>query len=176
MKLNVNDIDDVGKDLVYSEPTDTLNALLVHGNVCDFEFQRPAEVQLGYRRSGQELFFYGRVFSEAIGHCARCLEKYSFDVTPDFSFVLVPKSPMPSEVELNEEDLDLSFYEGEEVDVSPLVLEQIVLALPTRPVCTDTCRGLCPQCGINRNADTCGCVIDQGDPRLAVLRNLKLKQ
>jgi uncharacterized protein len=176
VKLNVNDIDDVGKVLLYAEPTDTLNTLLVHGNVCDFEFQKPAEVRLGYNRSGQELFFHGRVASQAIGHCARCLEKYTFDVASDFSFVLVPKSPMPTEIELNEEDLDLSFYDGEEVDVSPLVLEQIVLALPTRPLCKESCQGLCPQCGINRNNETCACVVEQGDPRLAVLRNLKLKQ
>jgi len=175
VKLNVNDIDDVGKVLVYSEPTDTLSALLVHGNVCDFEFQKPAEVRLGYHRSGQELFFHGRVSGQAIGHCARCLERYTFDIAADFSFVLVPRSPMPVEVGLNEEDLELSFYEGEEVDVSPLVLEQIVLALPTRPLCRDDCRGLCPQCGINRNNETCDCVIQQGDPRLAVLRNLKVR-
>lgn len=176
MKLNVNDIDDVDKVLVYSEPTVTLNTLLLHGNVCDFEFQSPADVRLGYRRSGEELFFYGRVSSQAFGHCARCLEKYSFDLGADFSFVLVPKSPLPTEVELNDEDLNLSFYEGEEVDVSRLILEQIVLALPTRPLCTETCQGLCPQCGINRNTEKCACVIERGDPRLAVLRNLKLKQ
>jgi uncharacterized protein len=175
VKINVNDIDDVGKVLVYSEPTDTLNTLLPHGNVRDFEFQKPAEVRLGYRRSGRELFFYGRVLSHVIGHCGRCLEKYTFDVADDFSFVLVPKSPMAAEVELNDEDLDLSFYEGDEVDVSPLVLEQIVLSLPTRPLCQESCRGLCPQCGINRNNESCSCVIDQGDPRLAVLRNLKVK-
>jgi uncharacterized protein len=175
VKINVNDIDDVGKVLVYSEPTEALGGLLRHGNVCDFEFQGPAEVHLDYRRSGQELFFEGRVLSHAIGHCARCLENYSFDVAADFTFVLVPKTPMPVEVELNEEDLDLSFYEGDEVDVSPLVLEQIVLALPTRPLCQENCRGLCPQCGINRNLEDCSCVIDQGDPRLAVLKSLKVK-
>ena len=175
MKLNINDIDDVGKDLVYAEPTDTLNSLLVHGNVVDFEFQKPAEVRLSYRRSGQELFFYGHVSSHALGHCGRCLEDYGVDIASDFSFVLVPKSPMPAEVALNEEDLDLSFYEGEEVDVSPLVLEQIVLALPTRPLCKESCQGLCPQCGINRNNETCACVTATGDPRLAILRSLKVK-
>jgi len=176
VKLNVNDIEDVGKVLVYSEPTDTLNALLPHGNVCDFEFQTPAEVRLGYSRSGVEIFVHGRISTQAIGHCARCLESYSFDIASNFSFVLVPKSPIAAaENELNEEDLDLSFYEGDEVDFSPLVLEQIVLALPTRPLCTENCQGLCPQCGINRNDETCACVADQGDPRLAVLRNLKLK-
>jgi uncharacterized protein len=175
MKLNVNDIDDVGKVLVYSEPTDTLNALLVHGNVCDFEFQKPAEVRLGYHRSGVDIFFQGRVKGTAVGHCGRCLEPYELDMATDFSFVLAPKSPLPADLKLNEEDLDLSFYEGEEIDVSPLVLEQIVLALPTRPLCKESCQGLCPQCGANRNVESCVCVVERGDPRLAVLRNLKVK-
>jgi uncharacterized protein len=176
VKLNINDIDDVGKVLSYSEPTDTLNALLVHGNVCDFDFQEPARVRLGYRRSGSDLFFDGHVAGAAVGHCARCLEPYTFEIGSDFSFVLVPKTSIPQEVELNEEDLDLSFYEGEEVDISPLVLEQIVLTLPTRPLCNEGCRGLCPQCGANRNVETCACVEEHRDPRLAVLRNLKLKR
>jgi uncharacterized protein len=176
MKLNVNDIGDVGKVLVYTEPTDALNSLLVHGNVCDFEFQKAAEVRLGYHRSGKEIFFHGRVSGTAIGHCARCLEPYSLTLNSDFSFVLVPKSPLPGEMELDAEDLDLSFYEGEEIDVSPLVLEQIILSLPTRPLCQENCKGLCPQCGINRNNDSCTCVAERGDPRLAVLRNLKLNQ
>lgn len=175
MKLNIRDIDDVDRVLVYAESTEALNALLLHGSVRDYEIHAPAQVRLGYRRRGREIFFHGRVKSVAIGHCSRCLESYPFDVASDFSFVLVPKSPLPAELRLNEEDLDLSFYEGEEIDVSPLMLEQIVLALPTRPLCADTCRGLCPRCGCNRNVQSCGCAVEEGDPRLAVLRGLRVK-
>jgi uncharacterized protein len=92
----------------------------------------------------------------------------------EFSRVLVPRSDLPSEVELNEEDLDLSFYEGDSVDLTPLIQEELVLALPTRPLCRETCKGLCPQCGANLNQQVCGCIPAVGDPRLAVLRSLKV--
>ena len=64
--------------------------------------------------------------------------------------------------------------EGDAVDLSPLIREQIILALPTRPLCQEGCKGLCPQCGADRNAAPCGCPTMSGDPRLAVLRDLKV--
>jgi uncharacterized protein len=81
---------------------------------------------------------------------------------------------MPAEVELSGDELDLSFYEGDQVDLSPLVREQIILALPTRPLCRDNCKGLCASCGINLNTQACSCTVSGGDPRLAVLRTLKV--
>jgi uncharacterized protein len=69
--------------------------------------------------------------------------------------------------------LALSYYEGEEIDLTPLVHEQIILALPTRPLCGEACRGLCPRCGANLNAAPCGCpTAPPADPRLAVLHSL----
>ena len=74
--------------------------LLLHGQVCDFEFPAPAEVRLDYYRAGQELFFQGHIAGGVVGHCARCLEEYTFDLDKDFFVVLVPKSDLPAEVEL----------------------------------------------------------------------------
>ena len=107
-------------------------------------------------------------------HCGRCLEQYVFELGKDFSVMLVPKQPLPEDAELGDDDLDLSFYEGDQVDLSPLIREQIILALPTRPLCRESCRGLCPQCGVNLNFQPCACRAASGDPRLAVLRNLKV--
>jgi len=174
VKLNVHEIEEVAKELVYEESTDSLNGLLVHGQVCDFEFPAPAEVKVDYYRAGQELFFQGRIAGPVVGHCARCLEEYTFDLGKDFSVVLVPKQPLEEEGAVGDDDLDLSFYEGDEVDLSPLIREQIILALPTRPLCRDSCRGLCPQCGVNLNVQPCTCRAASDDPRLAVLRNLKV--
>ena len=58
---------------------------------------------------------------------------------------------------INAEDLEFSLYDGEEVEVSPLLREQLLLALPTRPLCQDECRGLCSQCGVNLNLKSCSC-------------------
>jgi uncharacterized protein len=151
-----------------------LTSLLVHGNVCDFEFPAPAEVRVGYYRAGRELFFDGHIGGAVLGHCARCLEAYPFDLNKDFFLVLVPRSELPREMDLRDEELDLSFYEGEEIDLTPLVREQIILALPSRPLCREDCKGLCPHCGANRNVQSCTCVTAGGDPRLAVLRTLKV--
>jgi uncharacterized protein len=174
VKLNVHEIEEVAKDLVYDEPTESLNGLLVHGNVCDFEFHQPAAVRLLYYRAGTELFFQGHIAGAVVGHCARCLEEYPFAIAKDFSVVLVPRGEDLSEgVELAAEELDLSVYEGELVDLTPVVREQIILALPTRPLCRETCRGLCAGCGTNLNVERCRCQAPGGDPRLAVLRAVK---
>ncbi len=67
-------------------------------------------------------------------------------------------------------------YDGEEVDVSPLIREQLLLALPTRPLCQEGCRGLCPQCGANLNLNSCDCSAAKFDPRLEALRSLKISR
>ena len=80
------------------------------------------------------------------------------------------------ERQLSEDDLALSFYSGEEIDLAPLFTEQVILTLPTRALCREDCKGLCPRCGVNRNHETCECVEREPDPRLAVLRNLRVER
>ena len=175
MKLNVHDIEDGGKQLVFDEPTEGLNDLLVHGEVHDFDFPAAVAVRLEYYRAGHELFFQGHISSNVVGHCGRCLEEYAFPLETDFNVVLVPKAETPApEAELSDDELDLSVYEGDEIDLAPLLREQIILALPTRPLCNEGCKGLCPGCGVNLNVEHCRCAAAVGDPRLAVLRNIKI--
>lgn len=173
MKINVYDIKDEAKELAYDEPTDELNALMAHG-AHDFDFPGPVHVNLVQYRAGQELIFQGTLRGAVIGHCARCLEDFTIDLDRPFHFVLLPHSTAGPELELEEDDLDLSYYSGEEIDVSPLVREQLLLALPTQPLCRQDCRGLCPSCGVNRNREECSCPTAFADPRLAALRELKL--
>jgi uncharacterized protein len=175
VKFSIYQIEEVAKELAYEEPTASLNDVLVHGGVCDYTFTVPAAVRVEYYRAGQELFFHGHITGNVVGQCARCVEKYDFMLEKDFSIVLVPKRELKTEAELEEEDLDLSFYAGEEIDLSPLVREQLILALPTRPLCREGCRGLCPHCGVNLNMHKCSCTTAAGDPRLAVLHNLKVQ-
>ena len=120
------------------------------------------------------MFFDGRVEGAATATCARCLTAFPLDVGTDFSVVLTPEERLSGEIELAPGDLTQSFYSGTEVDLTRLVYEQVLLALPTRPLCDEECRGLCPQCGVNRNTAECSCTVESGDPRLAVLRGLKI--
>ncbi len=174
MKIPLQDILAVPTELDYPEPVADLNATLRKGGGHDYEFTRPLDVHLSFYRAQLDLFFDGDVGGEATATCARCLERFPYELQKDFSVILTPETPLKGEIELAAADLTQSFYSGAEVDLTPLVYEQVLLALPTRPLCAEECRGLCPQCGANLNTGQCACTVERGDPRLAVLRSLKI--
>ncbi len=175
MKIALDDIKATPKELAYTEGVDELNARLERG-VHDYRVPRGLDVRVEYYRAGLDVFFHGSLHGEVVGTCARCLEEYAFGLDHPFVFVLEPRAAAPSEsARLSAEDLALSYYEGDEIDLTPLVHEQIILALPTRPLCGESCRGLCPRCGANLNAGACGCPAAPPDLRLAVLHTLRGK-
>jgi uncharacterized protein len=172
MKIAIDDIKATPRELSYTEDVDELNLRLARGT-RDYRLPAGLGVDVEYYRAGLDLFFRGSLRGEVLGSCARCLEEYRFGLDQPFSFVLTPRAAAGSgSAALSADDLVLSSYEGDEVDLTPLVYEQAILALPTRPLCRDTCRGLCPRCGANLNQGACGCAAAPGDPRLAVLHTL----
>ena len=177
MKLNIHDIEEQQKHLDFEEPAAAVNALLQHGGPCDFQLPHPVRVALAYHRMGHELFFSGQLDGRATGTCARCLEEYPLTFHTDFHLTLVPQSSDTPESEaLDDDEVGIGYYNGEEIDLSALLHEHVLLALPTLPLCQDACKGLCAQCGQNQNQGACQCDDDQGDPRLAILRTLKVSR
>ena len=75
--------------------------------------------------------------------------------------------------ELTEAEMSVSVFDGKAIDVDEIVKEQILLAVPTRMLCREDCKGICPECGIDKNTGECQCVTDDIDPRWAALKNLK---
>jgi uncharacterized protein len=76
-------------------------------------------------------------------------------------------------VELDPDDLEVDFYQGDILDVARLLRSETDLALPMKPLCGPDCRGLCPGCGANRNVTACRCEGPGLDPRLAPLEALR---
>ncbi len=106
--------------------------------------------------------------------CSRCLEPFRLPVAAPFDLRYLPASAVSSdgEREVDDEDLETSYYENDAIDLNGLMREQFYLALPMKPLCQDDCRGLCPQCGTNLNTGNCSCAPVWEDPRLAALKNL----
>ncbi|MHC1752230.1 YceD family protein [Humidesulfovibrio sp.] len=103
--------------------------------------------------------------------CGRCIEEFELPVEGAFDSFEEPGAGD----EVLEDESRLRMQAGQpEFDVAGFLWEQFLLALPENPVCAENCKGLCPTCGVNRNQKSCTCTRDEGDPRLAVLRNLKL--
>jgi uncharacterized protein len=176
MRVRVEDIGQSPREMRFAERTDELNNIYAEGQVPDFHFPTFLDVNLTYYRSGTDLFFQGSFGGSFEGHCSRCLRQYPFALDKHFDFVLSP-DPTKSDKkigELNRDELGLSYYSGEEINLTPLIREQILLALPTRPLCEENCRGLCGGCGANLNIEACACSITADDPRTAIFRTLKV--
>ena len=176
MKISLDDIIESAKEITVSERIDDLNEVYKNGQVREFRFPPSIDVHLVYYRSGQQIFFNGWLAGTLEATCSRCLSAYSFALNKEFEFVL---SPDPSKSgrkieELRKEDLGLSYYSTEEINLTPLIREQVMLALPTRPLCEEDCRGLCGGCGVNLNHETCSCTTLTDDPRTAIFRTLKV--
>ena len=169
MRIRVGDIEEAPREFSFEEPTGDLNPLL-DGPGSDYQLRGAASAKVNCYRASHDLFFSGEATSLVMARCARCAESYEFELSTPLDFVLLPRDGRWTEEELEAQDVDS--YDGEEIDLSPLVRERVLLSLPTLPLCREDCRGLCSRCGTNLNTDPCGCVSEQGDPRLAVLRSL----
>ena len=176
MKLTLDQIKASPTPLCYHEAPDSLNARLGAGSTGgdDFRFPHGLDADLEHYRAGLDVVFAGRVVGSAEGTCARCLEDYGVPISQDLQVVLVPRASA-GEGE-GDDDLGLGFFDGEEIDVTGLVVEHAILGLPTVPLCSEDCRGLCQQCGTNQNLRPCTCDVDTSAPArgLAALANLKI--
>lgn len=107
--------------------------------------------------------------------CSRCLREIPMPMEFGFNTAFITSDDLTDEqeVELDLQDLELSFSEEDEVDLVDIVREQIILALPANPLCKEDCKGLCEICGGNLNQVSCDCKQDETDPRWAALKNLK---
>lgn len=150
---------------------------------CDEEGEQvlgldaPLKVRVRVRRAGDKYILDGEMKGGAMVRCDRCLEPYHFDVDSDFHLYL---HTMPSpqagekEVELLDEDMEVEFIEGDEVDLDGVVREQVFLSLPMKNICRESCQGLCPVCGVNWNRAQCTCRKEPANAAFQKLKALKI--
>lgn len=108
--------------------------------------------------------------------CQRCLAAVTEPVAEELELLVLrhEAGAEEEERELAEKDLGVLVVEGEELDLDPILHEQLQLNVPMRPLCREDCAGLCPSCGADLNQGPCRCGPRAVDPRwegLAVLRD-----
>ena len=127
------------------------------------------------RQSGAEVIVTGHLKACAQVECDRCLKPLEIPVESDFSVEYITDSDYESSqtAELTEDLLAVSVFDGQGIDLDEIAKEQILLAVPTRSLCRDDCKGFCSKCGADRNIEDCGCEDREVDPRWAALQALK---
>ena len=128
------------------------------------------------RRLKETVFIEGTAEAALEAPCCRCLEMTRLPVKSSFKYTLAPSlAEQQEERELTAEDLDFAYYEEDTIDLDSLIFEQIIPQIPIKFLCTETCKGLCPRCGVNLNTAGCQCRSESFDERLAVLKKFKLQ-
>jgi uncharacterized protein len=175
LKISVSKIPEGGIDLSFEKDGKWFRGFLPEAEPFDFVLRR-IDVVCAVRRMKETVFIEGTVATAAEAPCCRCLEMTDLPVRASFRYTFCPPPDQPQEEwELNAEDLELAYYEEDTIDLDRLIFEQIMLQLPIKPLCRETCKGLCPHCGTNMNTDSCDCQTETFDERLVALKKFKIQ-
>jgi uncharacterized protein len=128
------------------------------------------EIEGRVERAGEGYLLEGRVKGAARLRCGRCLSEFDFSFAERLELHLLPSSALPQEEEKRLEmgDLEVHFYDEPKLDLAEVATEQLALTMPMKPLCAETCRGICPRCGANLNLGPCSCP-ETSDDRWAPL-------
>ena len=132
------------------------------------------EADLEVRRLEGELHVSGEVRATVLLDCSRCLRSFPLPLRGAVEATFAPRAVVAEEGdrELAEEDLEVQPLEHGAADLRGVVAEQVHLAVPIKPLCSEDCRGICPRCGADHAGGPCGCPPPPGDPRWEALRKL----
>lgn len=138
-------------------------------------FVTPIHLDAHVRKVKEEITIEGRISATVEMSCARCLKPHHEHIDDSFEVVYCPRpddEEQVDEIELDETDLDISYYKGDSIAISDLLREQLLLMLPVKPLCKSDCAGLCASCGKDLNEGPCTCSQRNIDPRFAILETL----
>lgn len=138
-------------------------------NPADTPITGALHLRMDLSRDDAHVSVQGSITGEATRQCVRCLKEFVDPLAVLFSADYVKKqtkgrkparqaSAGASEPEAAGDVVEDAYeYVGDEIDLVPMLREQVILAEPMHPLCREECLGLCPVCGRDRNLAACGC-------------------
>ena len=131
------------------------------------------KLELAIQHSGEEYFCQGEVSAGYMMECARCLAEFEQQVRQAVDFIVHGGGMADSDGNLQDDETHV-LLQGNDLraDVTEPVRQALVLSFPMKPLCSDNCLGICPQCGVNLNRQSCDCARENSDPRWDGLRRL----
>ncbi len=179
MRLFVDHIKDSGLLLDGEEPTEVLNRRFEQPDTGGLVFLAPLHYRLRALRSDDIVEIEGQLSTRVQLSCSRCLADFPLSLEQAFAVAFTRREALDVDagegegVELTADELGLAIYEGDEIDLQETLFEQVLLALPARPLCDDACKGLCSVCGADLNQEQCGCSPEPFNSKFAALKNYR---
>ncbi|MDI3546479.1 MAG: hypothetical protein PWR10_131 [Halanaerobiales bacterium] len=151
MKIDLSNLKDMGSRKIIKKEIELPDFNFRHQEI---ETPFPFQLNLDIYSTRDSFILTGDLSGELVLTCSRCLEKFNQDI----------------DIKLEEEILKSEIEDPDHFDLTDIFIENILLAIPIKPICSEDCKGLCPVCGQNLNEDECDCDQEIIDPRLAKLR------
>ena len=170
MRIELENLEDGTGSFAHTYQPEELNLVDERVRVTE-----PISVNGRVTKSGSEVDVSGRVETRVNVECDRCLKTLEMPVSAGFKLQYITGQDYETShaAALTADEMALSVFDGEVIDVDEIVREQILLSVPDRALCDENCSGICSICGTNLNAGSCDCKSSQGDPRWAALKNFK---
>lgn len=178
MKLRVNEITEKERRITVTEPASAYPVLMQVQEAGECTFLNPVDIDLSVVKEYGHILVKGTVATRLGLSCSRCLVDFQSDIRSSFSIYFTQASgePVEDEVELAEEDLLSVTYDGEEIDLANEIAEQVLLEVPYKPLCSESCKGLCPECGADLNNSKCGCSNSSSTLAFSSLKGFKVNK
>ena len=175
MRVRVDEIPDAGRTIRLHWDEERLKQYLPPEDPFELKLPRPLNVVLELNRRTDHLRVTGTVEGSLEVACHRCLKAFMYPINEQVEIFLIEKEEVPreDETELETEDMNYEFFDGEIIEVDQLVAEQVFLALPVKVLCSEDCKGLCPGCGANLNDEACRCKRDSKGSAFSKLEKLR---
>ncbi|MBA7702716.1 hypothetical protein ES703_111486 [subsurface metagenome] len=134
------------------------------------------EGEVGLMRTDRGILAKGTLHTEIGVTCSRCLSLFNCPLTLNIEEEYFPITDVVSgaSLPLPEEPGCFTIDEHHIIDLTEVIRQYALLAIPMKPLCRGDCAGLCPNCGHNLNQGPCDCSPQDKDPRWSVLRKLTL--
>ena len=146
LKINVVTIPEGGLKYVLSEDGSRFKECLSDTADTDFKL-RKVDLDCLVIKTSTTVFIKGEFSAIIDSNCSRCLEDISVPIGGNFAYTLIPaKAETREDLELTAEELEISHYQGDLIDLTSIICEQIILQIPIKTPCREECKGLCPRC------------------------------
>jgi uncharacterized protein len=178
LKIRVDDAKKRQIDLSEEEPAAHYPSLAQMEQDGDCSFTAPVRAQVSAVWEYDHVRATGTVESAVRLSCSRCLADYDLPISSEFTIFYTESKgeDLDEEVELSDVELISASYTGDEIDLDFEIAEQVMLEVPYKPLCSETCRGLCPECGADLNLGECGCNRGEINLKMAALKKIKIEK
>ena len=112
-------------------------------------------------RRVEDVYVKGSFSASVEVECRCCIEPFATSVAADIEVQFSPTDAVATPSDPWQADTGERYYLGDTIDLSEEARQSLILEIPNWPLCSEECKGLCPQCGESLNVVDCGCQISE---------------